>query len=131
MEQTVGGRIREARKARGRTQQDVADALGLSRPSVLQWEKDITSPSQANLLKLCDYLAVGIDDLLTGSADTGTIGEVAVSNSVASSFPQSMRRLIEKVRNVASEEIGFETTEEQALRWLIKKAGISPSVSIP
>lgn len=48
-DEKVGFRIAAARKEAGLTQQQLATAVGVSRPAVAQWEKGRTSPSAENL----------------------------------------------------------------------------------
>lgn len=62
-----GERIREARQAKGLTQQDLADALGVQRAAVSQWEKDQTSPTNDKLAKLSEMLSVDVQHLVTGT----------------------------------------------------------------
>lgn len=117
---TLGERIREARKRRGKTQQDVADALGLARPSVLQWEKGITNPSLRNLQKFCDYLEIEIESVVGDDFIGRTIEHEPSNEDIA----RSTLKLIDRIRAVATTEIGFEPTRDQALKWLVKKGGI-------
>lgn len=117
---TLGERIRAARKRRGKTQQDVADALGLARPSVLQWEKSITNPSLRNLQKFCDYLEIEIESVVGDDF----IGRTIVHDPSDEDIARSTLKLIDRIRAVATTEIGFEPTRDQALKWLVKKGGI-------
>lgn len=61
---TLGQRIRSARKAQNFTQQDVADAFGIRRVSVTQWEADTTSPELDRIPELARILGVTSDWLL-------------------------------------------------------------------
>lgn len=57
----MGERIRQARKQRGMTQDDLAKATGgLSRNAVSMWEKDVTQPSTGNLKTLTRILGVDL-----------------------------------------------------------------------
>ena len=51
---TIGNRIAELRKAKGFTQEYVADQLGVSRQAVSKWEQDQTSPDTKNLIALAE-----------------------------------------------------------------------------
>lgn len=55
---TVRYDIRKARKAAGKTQQDVAEHLKVSVQAVSQWENGHTLPSATNLFSLSDYLGI-------------------------------------------------------------------------
>ena len=56
----IGERIRRKRKEWGMTQYDLSEYLGVSVPTIAQWEKDKTIPSYANYKMLCDWLAMDI-----------------------------------------------------------------------
>lgn len=62
----TGERIREARRARGLTQQDLADAVGVSRSAVAQWETQRAGQIQANLTRIAAVLGVSLGFLLEG-----------------------------------------------------------------
>jgi transcriptional regulator with XRE-family HTH domain len=54
--QHIGTRIRELRKAKGLTLQQLADVFGISRASVSEWESGRSKPDGGRLLKLADVL---------------------------------------------------------------------------
>jgi transcriptional regulator with XRE-family HTH domain len=120
MASTLGQRIRDVRKARGKTQQEAADYVGIARPSLVGWEKDTTKPTLENLTKLCKFLNVDAAALLDGT--------VLNSATQADTGPVAVRDILGLVRIVAARDIGFEPTPEQALRWLVKKAGIGDAI---
>ena len=53
-----GDRIREARKAAGLTQRQLADRLGVSNTSISNWEKGLSRPDADMIQKLCVYLSL-------------------------------------------------------------------------
>lgn len=55
-----GERIKKLRKNKGMTQRALAQALGISEQAVSKWEKDISNPSTANLLKIAKIFGVSI-----------------------------------------------------------------------
>lgn len=57
-------RISEVRKAKGYTQEYVADQLGVSRQAVTKWESGSSRPNTENLLKLADLFDMTIDELV-------------------------------------------------------------------
>lgn len=65
---TIGKRISELRKAKGYTQEYVAEQLGVSRQAVSKWEKDLTSPDTKNLIGLSQLLGVSIEYIAVGIA---------------------------------------------------------------
>ena len=65
---TIGYRIKQARKRKDLTQQKLADAIGVSRPAVTQWELNKTKNLDAeNLYKLCAALEVSQEWILYGT----------------------------------------------------------------
>lgn len=62
----LGTALKAARQQKGLTQQEVADALGISRPAVGQWEKGETEPSTENLVRVCDLLNINIAAATSG-----------------------------------------------------------------
>lgn len=64
--ESLGKRISEKRKARGMTQDQLAESLGVSSQAVSKWENDISCPDISLLPMLSDILGVSIDVLLRG-----------------------------------------------------------------
>jgi transcriptional regulator with XRE-family HTH domain len=61
----TGNRIRELRKARGISQQELADYLGVHHSTLDRWEKNQTRPWRDDKLKrTADYLHVSVPYLL-------------------------------------------------------------------
>lgn len=59
-ESSLGTRIRRARERKRMSQQDVADALGVSRSAVNQWENDRAEP-RSSIGAIEDLLGVNLD----------------------------------------------------------------------
>lgn len=64
MEQTIGSRIKQLRKSRGMTQDQLAELVGVSPQAVSKWENDISSPDISLLPKLAEIFQVTTDSLL-------------------------------------------------------------------
>lgn len=82
MAETIGQRIRQARKARGLSQAKLAVLVGVSRPAVTQWENDDNEPDTANLIAVAEQLDVPYVWLAQGEDQSGVrpmpvLGEVA------------------------------------------------------
>lgn len=60
----LGENIAKFRKAKGLSQEKVAEVLEVSRQAVTKWESNISRPSSENLIKLADTLGVSVDVLL-------------------------------------------------------------------
>lgn len=54
----LGDRIREARKASGMTQKQLADKIGVSNTSISNWEKGLSNPDPDTIQHLCWALGV-------------------------------------------------------------------------
>lgn len=69
MDMTIGKRICQLRRARGMTQDAMAEQLGVSPQAVSKWENDQTCPDISLLPKLARFLGVTVDHLLTGEQE--------------------------------------------------------------
>lgn len=69
MDMTIGKRIGQLRRARGMTQDAMAEQLGVSPQAVSKWENDQTCPDISLLPKLARFLGVTVDHLLTGEQE--------------------------------------------------------------
>lgn len=65
----VGGRIRDARRARGMTQEDLARAVGVSRSAVAQWETGRAGQLRGNLARIAHVLGVAVAELMEGMSE--------------------------------------------------------------
>ena len=60
----IGNKIRELRKQRGITQEQLAESLGISFQAVSKWERGETLPDISLLPTLADILETTIDYIL-------------------------------------------------------------------
>lgn len=67
----AGARIRAARQARGMTQHELAETVGVSRSAVAQWETDRAGQVRANLSRIAAALGVSVEYVVTGGAPEG------------------------------------------------------------
>jgi len=56
--------IKEARKALGMTQEQLAKALGVTQGAVAQWENGISHPAYEKLSLIASVLKMSIDELI-------------------------------------------------------------------
>ena len=61
-----GEKLQELRKSRGLTQEELAEALFVSRTAVSKWESCRGYPNIESLKEIAGYFQVSIDDLLSG-----------------------------------------------------------------
>ena len=62
----IGTRIREAREDQGWTQDQLAEAVGVSRSAVAQWETGRAGQVTTNLTRVAGALGVGVEYLMYG-----------------------------------------------------------------
>ncbi|MCG9515140.1 helix-turn-helix domain-containing protein [Acinetobacter pittii] len=79
--ETLGTRLKNLRKSKKLTQQQIADAIGVSKTSVIYWEKDENLPKHDSLMALAQILAVTSDYLLSGK------GSDSLDKNVSAPFP--------------------------------------------
>jgi transcriptional regulator with XRE-family HTH domain len=102
---TLGQKITNLRKARGMTQEELSEAVGVTRQTISKWELDASTPDLDYLCKLCDLFGVTADDLIrpgretveaTKAATTPTTAPTPVSHPEQA--PQSPSRQITGLR---------------------------------
>jgi transcriptional regulator with XRE-family HTH domain len=64
MARTIGERVREQRKVRGWTLDDLAEATGVSRRMLINVEQGAANPSVGTLLRISDALGIGLPSLV-------------------------------------------------------------------
>ena len=107
--QDIGNKIRDLRKAKKLTQEELSEKLGVSAQAVSKWETGISLPDIAMLLPLCEVLGVGVDGLLGGNR----------KNEFEEKFQQALR-LGERATLAVSEEALREFPEDKI--WLFRRA---------
>lgn len=78
---TLGQNIQTARKAKGISQEMLAEKIGVSRQALGKWEKDTALPGVDNLQALAKELGVSVDALL-GSAAPDTAAPAVTLNAL-------------------------------------------------
>lgn len=88
LNEELGQRLQQLRKAKGLSQEELADRVGVSRQAVSKWESGQSAPDLDRLLALRTQLDTSADYLLTGqaaahSADAALFSVVATGSTVA------------------------------------------------
>lgn len=92
---SIGARLAELRLKKGKSLQDVADAVGVSKTHIWQMEKGKSeNPSTELLKKLADYFSVTVEYL------AGTDGAVSLTDAEAQQFFRDFKSLSEKERAI-------------------------------
>jgi transcriptional regulator with XRE-family HTH domain len=78
----IGTRIRKVRRERGWTQDQLANAVGVSRSAVAQWETGRAGQVTGNLTRIAATLEVGVEYLMYGD-DKRTVSDVRQGDELA------------------------------------------------
>ena len=70
-------RIFQARKAKGFSQEDLAEAVGVSRQAVSKWETGEAMPDMEKLVALCHALELDMEYLALGKQSLPSVPEIA------------------------------------------------------
>jgi transcriptional regulator with XRE-family HTH domain len=102
----IGARIRAAREEQGWTQDQLANAVGVSRSAVAQWETGRAGQVTANLTRVAEALAVGVEHLMYGN-DPRAAGqayggdELAMLRLYRACSPEDRQILLRTARRLA------------------------------
>ena len=66
---TIGDKILNLRKARGWSQEELADRVGVTRQAVSRWELGSAKPDADKIVALCDLFSISADYLLGRGAE--------------------------------------------------------------
>ena len=99
--ETLGSRIAAYRKAKGLTQEELADKLGVSSQAVSKWENDLSCPDIMLLPSLAKIFDTTTDELLSGKKDEPVVKVVPPEQR--KSFDELMLRI--KVDSVKGEKV--------------------------
>ena len=91
---TLGDRIAAAREAAGLTQAELAQRLGVRRPTLRDWEDDRAEPRANRLQMLAGCLGVSLRWLMTGEGE-----DPPLASGTAAALPASVAaQLVNEVR---------------------------------
>ena len=105
-ESPLAARIRDARRARGLTQDELAQAVGVTRSAVAQWETGRAGQLTRHLAALAAVLEVGEEVLLHGAegrapAMAATADELAMLRLFRECTPDDRGFLLRTARRMA------------------------------
>lgn len=72
----LGERLLEYRKAKGLSQEVVAEKIGVSRQTISKWETNQSLPDFDKILPICELFEISTDELMTGKKEEHKQGEV-------------------------------------------------------
>ena len=95
--------LRSLRRRRGENQEQVAEAVGITRQALSKWESGASLPDLPNCVALADYYGVTVDDLLRYDPARGglpvpprgkhSFGTVTLGPDGSVILPEKARRL--------------------------------------
>ncbi len=96
---SIGQRIRKRRQELNLTQQDLADALGLTPQHISLIEQDKRIPSLLSLVKLAEELGVTVGYLATGKVGLviGAIPAIKADQKLSLKAKKALIKLIEEL----------------------------------
>ena len=95
----IGNKIRELRKQRGLTQEQLADSIGISFQAVSKWENNIALPDIALAPVLASYFGVSMDELFDFNLkeiECAVESIIDVAYKYRESNPDQSRRILEE-----------------------------------
>ena len=82
--------IQFLRKRRGLTQEQFAEALGVTRQSVSKWESGQSYPEMEKLLQMCELFGCDLETLVRGSADAAASEDDAEYEPFMNAFSRAI-----------------------------------------
>lgn len=112
----MGARIAQARKERGLTQQQLADALGVSQQTLAHYEVGRVGVGAAMLPRLAELLDLSFDEILTGQPTVripgkrGPASRIEQQLDAIAKLPKGEQRFISKMLDSVLAQHGQEAT---------------------
>ena len=103
----IANRLQKLRKEKGYSQEQLAEALGISRQAVSKWERAESSPDTDNLICLAKLYGVSLDELLSTEAN---IEEIIESNEVVEETKNSKtkkEKIVDLLQAISLSVIGI------------------------
>ena len=102
----IGARIKEIRQERGWTQDQLAQAVGVSRSAVAQWETGRAGQITGNLTRIAATLDIGVEYLMYGSDKRGPTevrqgDELALLRMYRECAPEDRQTILRLARRLA------------------------------
>lgn len=93
---SIGHRIKIFREKKGLTQEQLAEALGISNSTMVRWENTNMTPNVKELIKICRILGVSVGDIaiMDDSEDnaTGTFEATAILSADSNDLPPTSQK---------------------------------------
>jgi len=99
---------------KGKTQKEVADAIGVSPQTFNTWCQGIALPRMGKLQRLSDYLMVSKSDLLEKSEDKGRVSSAPILSDRAVQVAIAYDAADERARIAAEVALGIDFEKEES-----------------
>ena len=109
---TLGKRLKHARKSKGYTQQSLAKAIGVSRGVIFNLEKDKTEPQTIVINAICQELNEDKEWLVNGTEEIENISKSSQSSKV-------LAELYEIAKGLSEDELLYLLNQIKALKILL------------
>lgn len=101
----IGTRIKEAREAKGLTQEQLAEIVGLSSTHISVIERGVKAPKLETFIEIANALDVTSDSLLLDVLDNSLqITATELSEQIKRLPPKEQRKILKAVRVLVEEE---------------------------
>lgn len=90
----IGSKIKQARNRANLTQEQAADALGVSRQTISNWENEKTYPDIISVVKMSDLYHISLDHLLKGEQSSPTYLEYLEASTNTVKSKEQLSKLI-------------------------------------
>ena len=97
----IGGFLRELRKEKELTQEQLAEKFGVSSRSVSRWENGNTMPELGILVELADYYEVDIKEIIDGERKSEIMEQKETLRKVAD-YAEAEKKLVVKRRCIVT-----------------------------
>ncbi len=117
--------IKFAREAKGLSQKEIAIHLGVSGPTVSEWETGKKNPLGKNLMKLSDLLGVSVDYLLGRTQPTIMLGR----DGGLSELPQEVKdAMMDRAEEALARDPAIRAVKFMPQEDFVKLRGIMESL---
>lgn len=129
---SFGENLRNVRKKKNITQEDLAEVLGVSRQAISKWESDNGYPETEKLLVISEVLNISIDSLLNGSSTLDVKQEIAESVKASNKLYiiDANKRKLAAFEEFGIDMIGINNTGEADVIIGLKKENTKVKVPV-
>ena len=128
---TTGERIRAARKKKGWTQSSLADRLGVTHVSIVQWENGTRNPKQDTLVRIADALDIDFTELMDENDREIYNGVFGTPEERLQKASKELQEIV-RARVEEAESCGGIVTMERKRAWALEKLdSVAQKASVP